>query len=287
MRLVSFGGDVIPPQTLYQDNFADFVTATERLPGVSGGYDALGTRATPSEVGNVRVDFWLIAPTPAQMRAKVDAVRRWGDLGVQRLVLDPYNGEAMRWCYARVNSIQMSEAVLSAPHRQQKTQVNFQVPTPFWYSTPTGGWLWDDGSLYNAPGLVWGGARTTHSISHNTSISLTNNGTAPAALSFDITAGGTTSSIGATLIAPNGIPSVGFDWLGTLATGEVLMIDGSTWSVQVRRADGGLRDAYAQFQPRDDTAGFIALPPGTHTLRWSGTYAASATLTTDYYDTWR
>lgn len=164
MRAISFGAGatlytfpITTAELVY--NFADLVPATTRLPGVSGGYNAYGNVAAPSEVGSVRVAFTLIASTKAQMEALRDSVNAMARWGVQKLLAQP-SDTAMRarWCVARINNIQMNQNGADASHDLwQKVSIDFQVSFPRWYSGDAAG----NPNNYSATATA---ARTTHTV---------------------------------------------------------------------------------------------------------------------------
>jgi phage-related protein len=126
-------------QSQLRDNFSDMVPRTVRIPGADGGFDQFGTGKAPTEIGNVSVTFEQYADDNLALQTYRDLVRAMAAWGV--CVLSKECGdEGTRYCYARVNSITMTEAPNDPVNNQKLTvTVDFQVAEPYWLETGTWG----------------------------------------------------------------------------------------------------------------------------------------------------
>lgn len=134
-RVLSFGAYLFDDVGVdFSTNFADLVPRTVRLPGLDGGYDEFGSDRAPGEIGSIRFSFWLQASTPAEMQGKRDALRRMADWGVQALTVEPEPGVAERWCFCRVQNMQLPEQFAQRTRLNQRVTITFQASTPRWYA---------------------------------------------------------------------------------------------------------------------------------------------------------
>jgi hypothetical protein len=158
-RLISFGSYVFPDtQGQLNDNFLNTVTRTTRLPGLSGGFDELGQGSAPSEVGNLRLSFWLIGKNRQDIQRLRDEVRGLAELGVQTLRLQPVDpAEGVRTVQARISNIEMNENAAEMYETQQRVAINFQVSYPRWERVAVGedGVSWGSGAWGTG---TWGGS---------------------------------------------------------------------------------------------------------------------------------
>lgn len=155
-QLYSFPTDA---QVSYNDNFAEIVTRTNRMPGADGGLDEYGNERSPHEVGTISAEFWLHYDSPDEETSKLEAFRQMGDWGKQLLYMQPTGQRGTeRWCWARVNNINTSQNANDVPHKRQRAKIIFQASDPFWYGAgnqklwdSTYDWdstiNWDDGSF--------------------------------------------------------------------------------------------------------------------------------------------
>src|SRR5690606_17531087 len=124
----------------FSDTFADLVPQTVRMPGVSGGFDNYGSEAAPSEIGVVRLNFTLTddwvkvayseSDVAIAMHAARDAVVKMAAWGRMKLFRTIY-GTTERFCWARVNNINMAQNDENNTHLWQPVQVVFQSSDPF------------------------------------------------------------------------------------------------------------------------------------------------------------
>jgi hypothetical protein len=134
-------------QTQLRDNFSDMVPRTVRVPGTDGGFDQFGEGKAPSEIGNVSVTFEQYSEDD-NLQTLRDAVREMAAWGVQ-LLTRVTSDESERYCYARVNSITMTEAPNDPiGGRKLTATVDFQVAEPYWFTVGT--WGATDGTWTSA-----------------------------------------------------------------------------------------------------------------------------------------
>ncbi len=145
-------------QLQLRDNFRNLIPRTSKIPGLSGSFDEQGSDIAPTEDGDVRVTFWLLADTNKEMQAKKEAVGRMKTFGKVRLYKQPEDASQFeRYCEARVNAIDFNEKASDQPHKFLRMSINFQVPdNPRWLTIGTESPGYNDGSLYNS-GVVYGG----------------------------------------------------------------------------------------------------------------------------------
>lgn len=106
-----------------------------RLPGVSGGIDEYGTGLAPDSTGDIALTFYLLAPRRTELTALQDAVNAMKGWGIQPLYMQPEDVSlSERWCWARVNDIQMSESAKDGTEYLCQVNMHFQVTDPFWYT---------------------------------------------------------------------------------------------------------------------------------------------------------
>jgi len=122
-------------QQSYDDNFADAVPRTVRLPGLSGGFDQYGSGLAPLEIGKVSLDLVIIAATRSAMDAKRRDLRALAFNGVQTLVREVDFSANDQWCYARINSIQMPQSEERHSDLWQRVRIDWQVADPGWRYT--------------------------------------------------------------------------------------------------------------------------------------------------------
>ncbi len=141
--LVSFGSGATlytfpGTQTQLRDNFYDMVPRTVRLPGADGGFDQFGSQRAPKEIGNLSVSFDMTSESRETMDTLRDQVRAMANWGVQKIIKN-FGVNGQRWCYGRVNSIQMVEQPNQQTALKQPVTIDFQVSDPYWHKDGTWG----------------------------------------------------------------------------------------------------------------------------------------------------
>lgn len=225
----------------FRDTFADAVTATSRLPGLSGGFDHYGSEDAPTAVGQVNVSFVVFAEDQDDMQAKIDAVRKLKYLGKQKIYWQPQGSANERWCYGRIGNISVAKRPANMTDWVQSITVSFQVADPFWYED-------EDSQVINASGT-----------STQDTITNTGNAVALARLVIEATSGHTaTDPIVKRIVSAAAADQVG--WTGTLTYGESLEIDAQAKSVEL--------DAVASYSNFTfDHPDWFRLLPGSNTIQ--------------------
>ena len=143
--------------------------------------------------------------------------------GVQRLFMLPdTEGFSKRWCFARVNNINVSNNADSFTNYLQPITMNFQVSDPFWYDSGNekcwNEFNWNDGSVYNNQTLI-------SVTSHPYTTTINYNGSANTFIR--LTAKVSSSAISGLTIRRlyNGIVKDEFSYLKTLNANDVLSIE--------------------------------------------------------------
>jgi hypothetical protein len=244
------------------DNFGDLVTRTRRLPGADGGFDDLGDGRGLSEIGSVRADLWLFFDDIADATAKMEAIQAMADWGVQRLFMQPMDiSKAERWCWARVDNINIPQSSKDQPHKRIRVQLTFQVSDPFWYSAGSFA-VWGDGVSKWGDGVTrWSGGSVTSVNGLSTTLTVTNNGNAYtlAQISLRPTGGNfLTDPTIRRVVRGRVVDEV--KYIGALDEDDMLAINARKLTVRLNNVE-----AYTeQFQARN--AYWMRLLPGSNTL---------------------
>lgn len=244
--LVRFGtGDELytfdtTQQISLRDNFRNTMPRTKQLPGLAGGYDEYGDDPAPAEVGNVQVVFWVQGDGPAAMetlKGQFSAMKAWGR---KKLWKQPAGGGSLRFCEARINSIDFTEAARDVPHKRLRVQVNFQAD-PMWHGLGTyaGGFFWGDGTTWGS-GATWGGTPVTQNVTGTeNSFSVTPGGNDLTYPRFRIIipAGESAENIRLQRVL-NGRVVDQIRYSGTLSAGDVLDVDCRAYRVKLNGVSG-------------------------------------------------
>lgn len=263
MRLVSFGAYVFEDVGVrINTNFADLVPATSRLPGLDGGFDEYGDEAAPSEIGNVSFEMVLTENNQAEMQRKRDALRGLARLGMQRLVVQTWDPDAaLRYCWARINNIQVSDNVNAVTHRVNRVQITFQVSSPRWQDVSESDAIY--GQAVFGQFIFGGGIGVIETASGtSTDMTITNDGNAIAyPVIYVTTAAG--EAITSPLNIIRRVNGVAIDQL-TIATSltanQTLVINTQTKSIKKMSVD-----AYANLTAL--TPEWLRLLPGDNAIR--------------------
>lgn len=266
-RVISFGSytfpDTIPARgEIVRTNFGNTVTRAVRLPGMDGTFDEMGGDRNPSEAGDVRCRFALVAGTPDDMADQIDAVMAMAQSGRAALTIETQSGD-QRWTWAKVNNISLpiEPDVYSA--RLVEVTVDFQVTLPVWFST----------SADSPQTEACSGVATTFQV--------VNAGNAAAIPVITITAGAGGLADGVTLQQLAGSsPDVIHDG-EALAAGDVLVIDCRALTVTKNGADAyGVE--FAAGHPA-----WLRLIPGSSQIKVALGASETASVKFEWDDTWR
>lgn len=185
-RIVRFG-NASPklytfPDTLQNlsTNFGNLVPITNRMPGMTGGFDEYGDDPAPGEIGNVKLTYKLITASRDLMTAQRDTVNQMLDWGVQWLYMQPTDpGLPERRTRARINNISMPQDLAHNSDLWQEVSIDFQSSYPRWYGPGTEAPTWGDNTvLWAGSGIKWGGSLSPTTITGGVTsrITVTNNG---------------------------------------------------------------------------------------------------------------
>lgn len=249
------------PQSV-NDNFKDLVPRTERMIGVSGGFDNYGSDPAPSEIGRIDVTFKLYAHSRDDMQALRDAVTQLAYQGKQTLTKTLQGALGSRWCYARVNSISLPEDWAEHSDLLQTGKIIFQVSDPHWYGS-------EDSDVISAL-----------AVTQDATVVHAGNSIAIARLVLTCGAGRTMVNPKVQRIVSGAVvDEVAFT--GTVAASTSLIIDCQAKSVK----NNGV-DAYASFTFVHPD--WIRLLPGDNTIRVlaDNTAASLRTVTVYHYPTY-
>lgn len=210
-----------PGDQSFNTNFANLVPHSTRLPGADGGFDEFGMSRAPADIGSVQLSVVLVAASRAAMQPLRDALKMIAAWGKGRLI-DNLNG-VERWCWARVNSIDVTENRQNNTDLFQPIKLTFQVSDPYWYTVGTEV-LWGGGSLWGG-GAKWGGTAAAQSVTTSGSFTITNNGNADTLARITVS-----NASGSTVTAPriqrlvNGAIKDELFYNGSILTGTQLIL---------------------------------------------------------------
>lgn len=281
-RFIS-GGRIytFPPQASMSDNFGDLVQRTQRLPGLSGGWRHAGSYPSGSEIGNIRVDFWLKADRPDLLQAALDELYRVRTFGLGRLYMRPLGSEVLRWVDCEVSSIQGPMAVRQRPDMQRRIQMTFQAPDPFWNEDGSeGAWTWGGGTLWGS-GSLWGDTAPVRSLP---STSNTFTESVPGAaityprMTLTVPAGAScTNPKIQRLESTTVVDEVA--WTGTLNAGDSLEVNARTLSV-MKNGTSAYSSSFTWLN-----ASWMRLYPGDNSMRVTFTSVTNTPTLTMRYNT--
>lgn len=244
----------------YQCDFDKLKTYMSGLPGIHGGFSALGSGRGKAGVGTVEFEVLLEFSNLSDATDKVDSLRQMQDWGLQPLFMQPEVGSE-RFCWARLVRTPLDQDVHDVPHLRQRMPLTFEVPDPFWYTAGVER-LWDDGSLWDAGS--WDG-----SASAPAATTVTTSGT------LSVTVGGKIFALARLIVENNSAAAASnpkirrlvngavvdeVEWIGTLAAGEFLEIDARRQTV-IRVGT----DVYSTFETPLNPDWF-RLYPGTNSI---------------------
>lgn len=287
-------------QISLRDNFRDIVPRTNRLPGLDGGFDEYGGGRAPGEIGNIQVVFWVHGGT----RAALDAIGAMATWGTMRLVKQPMNGGREQWCWARVNSIDYTQAARDLPYTRQRVTVNFQVADPVWRSWPFDARYLNEGYTLSsglkltgwAPFIITGATTLTINYPGNAAekpvIRLVSGKFAPtwvldAGYALDSgwyldgqTVGTLTNPIVRRIDVDTLEVTHEVRWEGVIEQDDRLVIDAKNYAVTHEDASAGNVSGYAGFSTA--RGAWMELLPGDNRIDVTGTFTGSVAVFVEY-----
>lgn len=287
--VLTFGAYTFPVTLAeFSDNFGDTTPQSIKLPGIDGAYNQDGDGAANTAIGKVIVGFMLVTQSRDDMDTARDAVSAMTTYGLQQLIYQPTDpDDDTRYCYARVNYINLPERKDEHTDLHQKVTVTFQVPDPHWYVTT--GSLWQigvGGHTIGETDLTIGGGGTPVTINASglsTTGSVTNNGNAVAIPTIAIRCGASQTFVNPTIRRiKNGEIADEFTYTGTIGNNGEMIITGKTQRAVYNGAS--ILGANFSYEHPD----FLRLEPGANDIRVISTDAGSAaTVTIWHQDTYR
>jgi hypothetical protein len=262
-RILQFGAYVFEDTgTAYSDNFANLVLRSDRLPGLAGGFDELGSDPAPAEIGRVNYTFWLRTNSRDEMKAARDAVKAMAGYGATTLFMQPEDpAAAPRFTTARVNNISMPERADDRHDLYQRASVIWQVADPHWYEIGTEAWNWGAGIWGAVP---WGGGAAPQACSGvATDFTITTQGNAVTLPRITITC-----AAGQVAANPKVQRLAGGEVIDEIATAGLVLGAGDALEINCRAASVKLNgaDAYSyvsSFKHPD----WLRLLPGENVVR--------------------
>lgn len=265
--VITFGSYTFPTTLAeFEDNFADAVPQSQRLPGLDGGWNEDGDGRANTAVGRVTVGFWLVAQSRSDMDDQRDTVARMLESGLAKLTYQPTDpADPPRFCWARVNYIRMGERKDAHTDLHQKVQVIFQAPDPHWLIGTATPWALGDGSTIGQGGLTIGGGGTPTIINASgtlTSATISHAGNAETIATVSIQTGAGQTCQNPTLQRIlNGHVVDEIAYTGTLGANQELTISG--------RAQVVMLNGVSAFGPNFSYAhpDFLRLTPGDNAIQ--------------------
>lgn len=284
--VLAFGDYTFPSELVeFNDNFADTTPQTVRLPGMSGGFNSDGDKASQTAIGKVVVGFWLVTQSRADMDALRDAVNAMVHYGYQRLTYQPTEPtDDVRFCWARVNFISMSERKDEHTDLHQKVSVTFQAPNPHWFVATTGLWTIGDGTIIDDPTDVeiggGGTPETTVAAGTLTTDTITYNGNAETIVTVVINCGAAETCQNPMIRRIfNGEIVDQFQYTGTIGNNGELIVSGKTKQVMLDGAN--VLGANFSYEHPD----FLRLEPGVNTIQIIFANSGDDATVTYWFDT--
>lgn len=286
--VITFGSFTFPATLAeFEDNFADAVPHSQRLPGLDGGWNDDGEGRANTAVGRVTVGFWLVAQSRADMDDLRDAVAGMLESGLAQLTYQPTDPtDPPRFCWARVNYIRMGERKDAHTDLHQKVQVIFQVPDPHWLIGTATPWALGDGSSIGQSGLTLGGGGSPLIINASGTLTTTTlhqpgNAESIATVSLQTGAGQSCQNPTVQRVVEGNVVDA-FAYTGPLGPNQELTVSGRTQVVML--------DGVSAFGPQFTYThpDFLRLAPGDNTLlvRLAAS-EDSVTVKVWYYTTYR
>jgi hypothetical protein len=267
--------DFVPArQAEYQDNFADIMQQSVRVPGKDGGLSPFGLGRGPAEVGNVRVSFWVHGGSMAETGHLVSLVKSMAYWGVRRLFKRHQNGELM-WTWASVSSVQVPQVVRRMPHLRQQVQMTFQCLESKWYSAQGMLFFNDDDTF--GDGLVFPPLKVDQeAVSDGSTVTVINRGNVPVSAYVRWDGNGTDSFTNPVITRKNWLDETvnQLTYTGTIGANDVIEIDARSLTTTTRSALTVL------------SGDWLTIPAGSWDLEISGTFTTTGLLTVDFWDGW-
>lgn len=271
-------------QASIQPDFGDIDASSVRLATGDGGIYKWGYDRAFKPVATVQAYLWLIVPdqnTMAQQRRELDQLLTWGP---RQLVKQFQDGRQV-WTWAALTNIEKNQSVRDVPHRNQRVQLNFHVPRPYWFGK-LGVSLFD-----NPDSILTDGLPTVtpnidrQDVGDTDMVQITNNGTAPAGvyIRWEAPAGVTITNPKLTRQNNAGQIVDSIEYTGTMNAGDVVDIDGRNHLLQKNSTvTAGYWNNISVLHGR-----WMEIPPGTWTLTVAGTFSGGdGKLTVDCWDTY-
>ncbi len=250
-QITKFGSVTLP---IYSgDNDLNFGQIQERfvdLPG-GGSFDAWGSERAAIQRNPNQRGGEIVAASPADFRTQFNTLRAL--IGVRDKLWREWDDGTLEWTYARL--------VAGGASRQSGNILDLAVDLSFVQVSPS--WYGDTAS-----------STTTDLVSSPQTIVESNGGNADVANAIiTITAPGTLSTpITSITIAISAISS--FTWSGSLAAGDVLVIDCGAWSIK----KNGVAAWNVSFDSSHTINGMLVLAPGSNSIDFSTVPAVPANV---------
>lgn len=256
-------------------------TSYTNLPG-GGGYDNYGNDQAPRGVYSLPASGELMGETQAEVLADADALR--AKRGRRAKLYARVDDNSVRWVWARLRDVRITrrpEHVLFLP-----VDLQFDITSPVWYGTTHGAdWEWNDGTLWDS-GAAWNQA--TNDVfplawDDFNIFTVVNDGNATIDNAIlTVTAGAAAvTAFGVVSEDADGVDQADWEWTGTLAAGQSLVIDAGKQSIE---NNGTGAYANLTFNAGHALPGWFRLDPGSTSLVISFVSTADATLTVTFAD---
>jgi hypothetical protein len=247
-------------QTTLSDNLRDVVTNTTRTIGNRGGYDEFGLGNAPTEIGSLRLAWWIFANTPAEMTSQLQDIAKMVEYGTGKLYKKRQGETTSMFCNTRVTNINIPQNVSNLPFKQFRVEATFHLPDPLWYAVGTESAKWGEGIWGESS---WGAGGSSYALAGtSTSFTFTNSGNATTLPRLIVTTSGVQTAADVTiqrLIGTTVYDQVRYN--ATLAASATLSINARAKLVTL----GGSNAFNSSFTFK--TADWLPLAPGANSLR--------------------
>jgi hypothetical protein len=285
-HVVQFQNYIFPLVQTINDNFADAVPRTIRLPGMSGGIDQFGVNPAPGEIGRVTITFILASSTREGMQTLRDQVRALSTIGKSYLRWTPAGSTVTRFCEARVNNISDSKNIAAHDDLQQNVTIDFQVSDPYWYDGVLSGSSYSGGQwgTGNWGAINWGPGESYDVLTGNLLLTIPIlsgvGGNAPTPPI--VTIKGDNVTYPKFEFIHDGVVKHTVQWMGVVDNFEYLIIDCRRMSVEYNGEDGYDRLV------ADNPAVWARFYPGANSIRFSNqTQNDNMTYAISYYNAYK
>ncbi len=267
----------------FEDTTASASPSLSTFPFTHGGLVNTGDADAIKPPATLTASIIHTGETPAELQTDIDAFDQNMRSGRNRLWMAP-GGEVAdktkwRWTWAWTTTLSRSRDV--AGGLVMKREVAFSLPTPYWYHHASA-WYFNNGETFNNS-LTFGAYAQSFTVNSGTSITVVNNGNAPALPDFILEPTLAVQDFSVARVVANSVVEY-FEFQRVLAATERLWI--YTGAMKI------IYDSTTRFQSGwpwlalGSQRAWMTLEPGDNTLLISGSFGGNETLIVNVLDTY-